>query len=72
MTTKAKYEVLTWDHEKHCWTPQQGVRRGPHTIHGLRRALRKLRDYGYSCEYSSAHGVGDPSVSVSRITEATQ
>lgn len=68
--TKAKsprYEVLTWDSELQTWTPQQGVRRGPYTLWGLKRALRKLQGMGYPCNYSSYHDTGDTSVSVSRI-----
>lgn len=64
-----RYEVLTWDMDKQAFTPQQGVRRGPYTIHGLRRALRKLREMGYSCNYSSAHESGDPAVSVGRVDD---
>ena len=43
-----RYEVLTWDVDKQHFTPQQGVRRGPYTKWGLRRALRALRDMGYN------------------------
>jgi len=44
---KQKYEVLTWDIEKQEFTPQAGVRCGPYSLFGLRRALRKLRAIGY-------------------------
>jgi hypothetical protein len=65
---KPKYDVTTWDSELQKWTPQEGVRRGPYTRWGLKRALRKLRAIGYPCNYQSRHyGWGDPSVSVSRI-----
>lgn len=47
MNTKTKLYVRTWDHEKHKWTPQRGVRTGPYTQFGVRRALRKLRSMGY-------------------------
>lgn len=59
---KAKYEVLTWDMDKQKWTPQIGVRRGPYTLWGLRKALRKLRDMGYSIQRANA-----PCVYVERI-----
>lgn len=42
-----RYEVLTWDVYLQKFTPQQGVRRGPYSLWGLRKALRKLRDAGY-------------------------
>jgi hypothetical protein len=59
-----KYEVLTWDVEKQKWTPQQGVRRGPYSLWGLKRALRKLQALGYPCDYRSDDCSGDPSVLV--------
>ena len=62
---KKKYEVFTWDAEKEEWNPQEGVRRGPYTLFGLRRALRRLRDLGYPCDYQS-NNCGDPSVLVRR------
>lgn len=65
--TKPRYEVLTWDSYKGTFTPQQGVRRGPYTLWGLKRALRKLRGMGYPCDYRSCDGCGDPSVSVGLV-----
>jgi hypothetical protein len=50
---KKKYEVLTWDAEKEKFTPQQGVRRGPYTIFGLRKAFRKLQRIGYDTSRGS-------------------
>lgn len=44
---KPKYFVHTWDADRQCFTPQRGVRAGPYSLWGLRRALRKLRYYGY-------------------------
>jgi hypothetical protein len=52
---KPTYEVLTWDMDKQTFTPQQGVRKGPYSKWGLRRALRKLRSMGY--ETTKAGGV---------------
>ncbi len=69
-----RYEVLTWDVDKEKFTPQKGVRRGPYTLWRLKQALRKLREIGYGCEYSSRSGRGgnsDSSVLVSRIGPAT-
>lgn len=67
-TKKPRYEVLTWDIDKQTWTPQQGVRRGPYSLWGLKRAMRKLQSIGYRCDYSSAgSSCGDPSVLVQRI-----
>ncbi len=47
------YDVLTWDMDRQEFTPQQGVRRGPWSKWGLRRALRKLQKMGYD---TSRHG----------------
>jgi hypothetical protein len=47
VSQKQKYEVLTWDFDKRDWTPQKGIRRGPYTLFGLRKAIRKLREMGY-------------------------
>jgi hypothetical protein len=66
-TAKPRYEVLTWCPDKQRYTPQQGVRRGPHSLWGLKRALRKLQAMGYPCDYSSYGGAGDPSVQVWRL-----
>jgi hypothetical protein len=54
------YDVTTWDARRQAFTPQRGVRRGPYTLWGLRRALRKLREMGYACDR------GDPAVLVER------
>lgn len=61
-----QYCVLTWDTDLARFTPQQGVRRGPYSLWGLKRALRKLRHLGYSCDYRSRGG-GDSSVCVQRL-----
>lgn len=63
MPTKPRYEVLTWDTNRQEFTPQPGVRRGPYTLWGLRRALRALQRWGYSCDR------GDCSVWVQRVDE---
>lgn len=42
------YDVLTWDTDLQKFTPQTGVRRGPYTLFGTRRALRKLAQMGYA------------------------
>lgn len=55
------YRVLTWDAEEQRFTPQLGVDPGPHTLFGLRAALRELRDLGYPAAR------GDPFVLVERI-----
>lgn len=57
-SAKPRYFVLTWDGEAQDWTPQTGVRTGPYTMFGLRKALRKLRNMGYSADRN------DPSVLV--------
>ena len=59
-TLKPKYYVTTIDPEKDRFTPQKGVRTGPYTMFGLRKALRKLQSFGYEC------GRDDPSVLVER------
>lgn len=60
---KRHYYVTTWDADKQEFTPHKGVRTGPYSLFGLRRAIRKLRKLGYPCDYSSK-GSGDPSVHV--------
>lgn len=60
---KARYYVTTWDPILEKFTPQQGVRTGPYTLFGLRRALRKLKNLGYECHRD------DPSVLVERRDE---
>lgn len=42
-----RYYVWTWDPMKEKFTPQYGVRCGPHSLFGLRKALRKLKQMGY-------------------------
>jgi hypothetical protein len=58
------YDVTTWDARRQCFTPQRGVRRGPYTLWGLRRALRRLRELGYACDRH------DPAVLVTRRERA--
>jgi hypothetical protein len=62
---KPKYEVLTWDTELQKFTPQVGVRRGPYSLWGLKRALRKLQNMGYPC-HRNANG-NDHYVLVGRL-----
>jgi len=68
---KRKYRVLTWDIDQQKFTPQKGVRSGPYTLFGLRKAIKKLRALGYSAhrKFSPDHysGYSDPCVSVERI-----
>ena len=54
---KPKYCVLTWDPERQRFTPQSGVRQGPYTIWGLRKALRKLQAMGYDTRRKGGHSV---------------
>ncbi|MCH8851120.1 MAG: hypothetical protein IID41_00545 [Planctomycetes bacterium] len=56
--TRRKYYVTTWDTELEKFTPQKGVRTGPHSWRGLRRALRALQELGYPANR------GDPSTLV--------
>lgn len=53
--SKEKYYVTTWDMERQEFTPQRGVRTGPYSLFGLRKALRRLQDMGY--ETSKRGGV---------------
>ena len=65
---RPRYYVETWDTYRQTFSPQQGVRTGPYTLFGLRRAIRKLRAIGYPCGYTSRIGsCGDPSVSITRV-----
>lgn len=54
---QARYEVTTWDTQRQAFTPQVGVSCGPHTIHGLKRALRKLQGMGYDVWGCSRYAV---------------
>jgi hypothetical protein len=54
---KPKYFVTTWDSMKQDYTPQPGVRTGPWSLFGLRRALRALRMMGYEVKRPNAHSV---------------
>jgi hypothetical protein len=60
MKKRARYEVLTWDADAQKFTPQAGVRRGPYSLFGLRKALRELRGRGYMARK------GDPFTLVQR------
>jgi len=53
-----RYYVRTLDPETGDYTPQKGVRKGPYSLWGLRKAIRKLRGMGYD------GGRQDPSVYV--------
>jgi hypothetical protein len=67
-----RYRVLTWDIDLQKFTPQKGVRSGPYTLFGLRKALRKLREMGYSARrvFDPDHcGWSDPCVLVERIED---
>lgn len=59
---KRRYFVTTWCNENQAFTPQKGVRTGPYSLFGLRKAIRALRELGYAANYS--RGYGDPSVAV--------
>lgn len=59
---KARYRVTTYDSWKNGFTPQKGVRCGPYSLFGLRKALRKLRGMGYDTSRE-----GGVSVFVERI-----
>jgi hypothetical protein len=62
---KPRYYIRTWDTWKQAFTPHKGVRQGPYSLFGLRRAIRKLQNEGYPCDYSSRGGMsGDPGVLV--------
>lgn len=62
-----RYEVLTWCMDRQGFTPQQGVRRGPYSLWGLKRALRKLQNMGYPCDRQHGGDCSDPSVLVMRL-----
>jgi len=61
-----RYYVLTYDPERGEYTPQRGVRKGPYTLFGLRKALRQLEEMGYEARK------GDSSVLVYRDESWTQ
>jgi hypothetical protein len=64
---KARYYITTWDTDTQTFTPQAGVRTGPYSLMGLRKAIRKLRALGYPCDYSSRTMIGDPSVAIDKV-----
>jgi hypothetical protein len=51
---KPKYYVKTLDLNRQTYTPQKGVRTGPYSLWGLKRALRKLQAMGYECHRQDA------------------
>ena len=55
---KRRYWISTWDSNKQEFTPHRGVRTGPYTLFGLRKAMRALEAQGYTARK------GDPSVLV--------
>jgi transcriptional regulator with XRE-family HTH domain len=61
---KRIYFVLTYDVEKERFTPQKGVSKGPYSLWGLRRALRKLQRLGYETDRNT------PSVLIFKRIEA--
>lgn len=68
---KARYYVMTWDSDNDRFSPQPGVRAGPYSLFGLRKALRALRNLGYPASRfprlaNRLCSVGDPSVLVER------
>ncbi len=72
MMKKMRYRVTTWDGDRQRFTPQRGVRAGPYTLFGLRKALRKLRTMGYAAsrlprDVRRGNDCGDPSVLVERV-----
>ena len=63
------YYVETWDSEKQEFTPQKGVRTGPWSKWGLRKAIRLLRAMGYSCDRGGPNNreFSDASVYIYRV-----
>ena len=56
MSKRHRYYVYTWDMDLQKFTTQKGVDSGPYSLWGLRKAIRKLRDMGYPCDYTSRCG----------------
>lgn len=54
---KPRYYVKTWDANKEEFTPQKGVRCGPYSLFGLRKALRELNCMGYDTKRDTAHSI---------------
>jgi len=52
--SEPRYYVTTWDGERQAFTPQKGVRAGPYSKFGLRKALRRLQAMGYGITRSRA------------------
>jgi hypothetical protein len=66
MAKKKRYLVQTWDTELQRFTPQEGVDPGPHTLTGVRKALKQLRALGYSATEDDM-AESDPSVAVDEV-----
>lgn len=62
-----RYFVTTWDTETQSFSAQKGVKTGPYSQFGVRKAIRKLRAMGYPANYSSRLCVtGDPAVFIEK------
>jgi hypothetical protein len=44
---RERYYIYTYDVEKEKFTPQPGVRCGPYSLFGLRKAILACRSMGY-------------------------
>jgi hypothetical protein len=45
-----RYYVTTRDNDRERFMPEKGVRCGPYSLFGIRKALRRLRRIGYRAD----------------------
>lgn len=65
-----RYEVLTWDPNRQEYTPQSGIPTPVVGWVGLLRAVRALRQFGYTAHRRKHTGESDAAVSIDRLEES--
>lgn len=74
--TQPLYSIGTWDMDEQAYSPHDGVPAFNLTIHELRRSMRMLRNYGYSCHRyrneDGGHDDNDFAVLIERTDEKAE
>jgi hypothetical protein len=68
----ARYNITTWDITAQSFTADDSIEGVNVTLQGVRRALRTLRNMGYSCHRirdECGRHLSDPSVLVERVAD---
>ena len=68
---KPIYEILTWDADEEEFTPQFGVPQFVEGWRGLLRAVRRLREHGYTAHRLKNNSDSDSSVLIERVEQPT-